>query len=96
MGVDATDDGKLERGLGFGDFERFSREASLCALSWAEWIALSLTSSSPMIPGELAREWTVSPMASVGTLEPASVRGGSLEVVSTLSAYGMLAVGNGR
>lgn len=33
VGVDATDDGKLERGVGFGDFERLSREASLCALS---------------------------------------------------------------
>jgi hypothetical protein len=28
-GVDAIDDGKLERGLGLGDLERFSKKANL-------------------------------------------------------------------
>lgn len=59
-------------------------------------LPFSSTSSSPGLPGELGREWTVGPVTSVSALEPASARGGSLEVLSPFSAYGTLAVGNGR
>ena len=106
VGVDAMEDGTLDRGLDLGDWDlvepdrpRPRRDARRWARSWAECIAALpfscvLVPSSAKVPGELAREWIVRQLIG-GELELMSTDGSDWEPTAALSVDGMLAVGNG-
>ena len=105
VGVDAMEDGTLDRGLNLEDWDlvepdrpRPRRDARRWARSWAECIArpfsFVLVPSSARAPGELAREWIVRPLIG-GELELMSTDGSDWEPTAALSVDEMLAVGNG-
>lgn len=103
VGVDAMEDGTLDRGLDLGDWDlvepdRPRRDARRWARSWAKFIArpfsFVLVPSSARVLGELGREWIVRPLTG-GELELMSTEGNDRDPTAALSVDGMLAVGNG-